>query len=244
MESRISTTVGTNGLHARIYSRIISMTTLLFLLGLPLAAYAKNDGVVCGPEVKEDVAKVLGAIPNEFEAKKLAMETELYEKYQYCKQDVQLATEQYDNFFAAAGQCGAKVPYLGSLAYEEMSCCGYDPQRRQFACPVKIKRNFGFGNAPLAGSREYVLHCVANANDVLVPVGVDSVHLANELYGERPSWQFAVIANANANLDTIYPMNGETRRARSILSWGLQPTSCNYQPIWGNALDYRIRLDQ
>jgi hypothetical protein len=39
-------------------------------------------------------------------------------------------------------------------------------------------------------------------------------------------------------------MNGATRRARSILSWALPPTNCNYQPIWGNALNYRIRLDQ
>jgi hypothetical protein len=39
-------------------------------------------------------------------------------------------------------------------------------------------------------------------------------------------------------------MNGMTRNARSILSWALPPTNCNYQPIWGNALNYRIRLDQ
>ena len=29
------------------------------------------------------------------------------------------------------------------------------------------------------------------------------------------------IANANQNLHLIYPMNGETRRARSMLSWHL-----------------------
>ncbi len=53
-----------------------------------------------------------------------------------------------------------------------------------------------------------------------------------------------MIANANENLQTVYPMNGQTRRARSILSWALTPTNCNYTPIWGNALNYRIRLDQ
>ena len=30
-----------------------------------------------------------------------------------------------------------------------------------------------------------------------------------------------MIVNANENLQTVYPMNGQTRRARSILSWGL-----------------------
>ena len=59
-----------------------------------------------------------------------------------------------------------------------------------------------------------------------------------------PTWQFAVIANANNNLVLVQPMNNQTRRARSILSWGFQPTDCNFQPIWGNALYYRIRLDQ
>ena len=53
-----------------------------------------------------------------------------------------------------------------------------------------------------------------------------------------------VFASANQNLQTIQPINNQTRRARSILSWALPPTSCNYQPIWGNALNYRIRLDQ
>jgi hypothetical protein len=53
-----------------------------------------------------------------------------------------------------------------------------------------------------------------------------------------------VIAAANRNLQLVQPMNGATRRARSILSWALPPTSCAFQPIWGNAVNYRIRLDQ
>jgi hypothetical protein len=109
---------------------------------------------------------------------------------------------------------------------------------------VKIKQTFGFGGSPLPGSREHVLHCVADAAGVLQPVGRDSVHLSNAIPGSAPTWQFAVIAAANQNLHTVYPMNGQTRRARSILSWGFTPTGCNYVPIWGNALNYRIRLDQ
>jgi len=125
-----------------------------------------------------------------------------------------------------------------------MSCAGYDPQRRQFAAPIKIKQIFGFGGAPLPGSREHVLHCVADPAGVLRPVGHDSVHLADATANQPPTWQFAVITNANINLQLIQPMNGQTRRARSILSWQLTPTDCNYVPIWGNALNYRIRLDQ
>ena len=71
-----------------------------------------------------------------------------------------------------------------------MSCSGYDPQRRQFASPIKIKQTFGFGGAPLPGSREHVLHCVADSTGALVPVGRDTVHLANAIGNDRPTWQF------------------------------------------------------
>jgi hypothetical protein len=212
------------------------------VLCLPLAALAQTK-TFCGPEVKAYVAQALASAADAPEKDKLALEAELYAKYKSCLQDVQLIPADAP-LYAAARECGAKVSNLGSLFYEEMSCCGYDPQRRQFACPVKIKQTFGFGPAPLPGSREHVLHCVADATGTLVPVGHDSVHLADAIAGQVPTWQFAVIANANDNMDTIYPMNGQTRVARSILSWAFPPTDCNYQPIWGNALNYRIRLDQ
>jgi hypothetical protein len=207
-------------------------------MALPLGAHAQQ--VVCGPEVKENVIKDLSQLADLPDDAKAEAEAKLYEKYKFCLQDAQ----PDPNFQAAARQCGASVSNLGSTFYEEMSCCGYDPQRRQFGCPVKIKQRFGFGGAPLPGSREYVLNCVADANGVLQPVGVDSVHLANELFGVSTTWQFAVIASANQNLNLVQPMNGATRRARSILSWNFQPTNCNFVPIWGNALNYLIRLDQ
>jgi hypothetical protein len=210
------------------------------LISLPSAALAQSQ-TVCGAEVKEEVVKALAGAEGADETKKLALEKEIYAKYQTCAQDAALAPPA---FYAAARECGATVSNLGSLYYEEMSCAGYDPQRRQFASPIKIKQPFGFGGAPLPGSREHVLHCVADAFGTLQPVGRDSVHLADAIGNQDPTWQFAVIVNANQNLQTIYPMNGQTRRARSILSWELTPTDCNYMPIWGNALNYRIRLDQ
>lgn len=221
-------------------ARILLAVSSALLVSLPSAALAQTQ-TVCGPEVKEEVVKALAAIEGAPEDKQLALEAELYAKYQFCAQDAQLVPS---TFYVAARQCGASVSNLGSLFYEEMSCAGYDPQRRQFASPIKIKQTFGFGPAPLPGSREHVLHCVADASGTLVPVGRDSVHLANAIGNQSPTWQFAVIVNANQNLQTIYPMNGQTRRARSILSWELTPTNCNYTPIWGNALNYRIRLDQ
>jgi hypothetical protein len=215
----------------------LAVLWLMSLLALPLTAAAQD---VCGAEQKEAAAKELGAIKADNPEEKLAAEARIYEKYKFCLQGAQAD----DSFLRAARQCGAGVSLLGNTFFEEMSCCGYDPQRRTFGCPVKVKQRFGFGGAPLPGSREYVLNCVVDGGGNLLPVGVDSVHLSNEQFGTQLTWQFAVIANANQNLHAVQPMNGITRRARSILSWGFQPTGCNFQPIWGNALDYHIRLDQ
>jgi hypothetical protein len=219
------------------YVPALTLASVLFLVQ---GASAQTQ-TYCGPEVKEEVVKALAGVDGAPDEQQLAVEKDLYAKFQYCAQDA-VAFPVSSTFIAAARECGATVSNVGSLFYEEMPCAGYDPQRRQFAAPIKIKQTFGFGPAPLPGSREHVLHCVADATGVLVPVARDSVHLANSIY--PPTWQFAVIANANQNLQTIQPMNGETRRARSILSWEFTPTDCNYQPIWGNALNYRIRLDQ
>lgn len=222
-------------------ARMLAVVGLLALSSQFSTAFAQT-ATACGPEVKETVARLLASVENSPDAQKQAMQDDLYKKYSYCaQQDAKFAPA---TFFAAAQQCGAAVSNVGSLYFEEMSCAGYDPQRRQFAAPVKIKQVFGFGGAPLPGSREYVLHCVADPAGVLQPVGYDSVHLANALPGQVPTWQFAVITSATQNLQTIQPMNNQTRTARSILSWALPPTGCNYAPIWGNALNYRIRLDQ
>ena len=222
-------------------TRVLLTVGSLLAVSLPTSAFAQST-TICGPEVKVAVAAAIAKLDTVDDASKFAGEKELYAQYSYCAQD---APQAPDTFFVAARECGASVSNLGSIFYEEMSCAGYDPQRRQFAAPVKIKQTFGFGAAPLPGSREYVLHCVADANGVLQPVAVDSVHLADATAaGGGPTWQFAVIANANNNLGLVYPMNGAARRARSILSWAFQPTNCNFTPIWGNALNYRIRLDQ
>lgn len=217
------------------------VVTGLAAIGLSSSTAFAQTTTVCAADVKEAVARRVAVIEAAPEAQRPALYDELYKQYQYCASDAKYVLPP---FFEAARECGAAVSNLGSIFFEEMSCVGYDPQRRQFAAPVKIKQIGGYGGAPLPGSREYVLHCVADAAGVLQPVGIDSVHLANALPGNTPTWQFAVITSANHNLQLIQPMNNQTRTARSILSWNMPPTGCNYQPIWGNALNYRIRLDQ
>lgn len=214
----------------------------LCALGAPLPAHAQAVSA-CPASVKAEVVKAIQGVALLSQAEQLKTEAALYDKYKSCATIDAANLPTSDPFFVAAKQCGARVSYVGSIFYEEMPCCGYDPQRRSFACPVKVKQPFGFGASPLPGSREFTLHCVADAQGVFHPVGNDSVHLSDSTK-PSPSWQFAVVANANDNLTLVQPMNQQARRARSILSWNLRPTDCNYQPIWGNVIDYQVRLDQ
>jgi len=223
---------------------VASTASAQVITPVPVPVPVPVPATACGPDVKADVVKLLAGYDDLDDDAKASLAAQVYDKYSFCGTADAAATPTTSTFFIAARECGAAVSNLGSLFYEELPCAGYDPQRRQFAAPIKIKQTFGFGGAPLPGSREYVLHCVADAAGVLRPVGRDSVHLSDALPGNFPTWQFAVITSATENLQTIQPMNNQTRRAKSILSWQLPPTDCNYQPIWGNALNYRIRLDQ
>lgn len=217
----------------------VLLVPLLCAAIVPASAQTQTS---CDGSVKTEVVNTLAAVSKLSEAEQLKTQASLYEKFSSCGVNDAKAFPATDPFFTAVRQCGGVVNKRGSLFYEEMSCCGYDPQRRTFGCPIKVKQNFGFGPSPLPGSREFVKHCVQDAAGVFQPVGFDSVHLSDST--GVPTWQFAVIANAVTNLPLLQPMNGATRVARSILSWNLVPTTCNYLPVWGVSIDYRIRLDQ
>ena len=218
------------------------MLAITGLLALPDPGDARaQDQTVCGPEVKQQVAAALSndlVQKNPYSPESLAVQKEVYEKYSYCASDVEALPADAFKFYA--GQFCGKLTYLGSTYYEQMRCCGYDPQKRLFGCPVEIKQPFGFGPAPFPGSAEYVLSCV-DLGGGYQPVALDKVHLADAVSGS-PVWNFAVIARATEKL-AQQPLKGQTLRARSILSWNLVPTDCSYAPIWGNVIDYKIRLD-
>src|SRR5437762_3132153 len=107
-------------------------------LCLPLAAPAQDKivpvpptnlpQIKCGAEVKAQLAQALEAVKDAPEGDQLSAETELYVKYEACAQDATLIPST--NFYLAARECSAAVSYVGSLFFEEMPCCGYDPQKR------------------------------------------------------------------------------------------------------------------
>lgn len=222
--------------------RCFSFELLIFATLFAAPALAQVE--VCGTDVKEKVAqlvseqRLIDADPWSPEA--LELQDRIYEQFAACAIDPAIDAATPSAVALPPWYCG-KLAWQGSLSYERMPCCGYDPQKRLFGCPVEIRLPVGFGLAPIPGSREYVLTCV-DFGGGFVPVAWDSVHLANDVSGSNPTWYFAVIANARNQLSRM-PLKGQMFRARSILSWGLAPSSCNYHQIWGNTLEYQIRLD-
>src|SRR5262245_10380547 len=105
-------------------TRILLAVASVAAVSIPTSAMAQN--AICGPEIKQQVADALAKAGDD--ATKLAVEKELYAKYQFCIGDSQSAPA---SFFAAARECGAAVSNLGSLLFEEMSCSGYAPRSEE-----------------------------------------------------------------------------------------------------------------
>lgn len=213
----------------------LELTLIVSLVCLANAASAQQT---CGDEVKYEVAKLLGQFDDPFSNEALSMQQELYKKYAYCIN--QTASDGAAEKLRARA-CG-RVPYVGSLKWEQMPCCGYDPQELHFACPIEILRGTGFGAAQLPGSYEHVLVCVDYGSG-LVPVARDAVHLADNISAGSPIWNFAALPKVVDEKFILHHFDSETYRARAILAWSIVPQSCTEVPIWGHAVDFQIRLD-
>lgn len=197
----------------------------------------EEEPPVCGDDVKKEVLEALAKAQDLSEKERLAAESRIYRRYQR-----RCLPQSWPRWLAITARgCGARVSSYGSTYYEDMPCCGYDPQKRLFGCPVRIKRQTWYGITLQPGSREYVLNCVQDSTGNWREVGHDSVHLSSSKH--QPTWQFGVMAFANENMSLVQPLDGRPANARSILSWALEPTGCDYRPIWGNVIDYKIRLD-
>ena len=131
----------------------------------------------------------------------------------------------------------------GSVFWEAIDACGYHPQRRELDCAIEVRQQFGFAGPPGGGpgSWEWVQFCV-DYGAGLVPVNLSAVHVHDEPFGFQPPWYYGVSVQADPRLHQTL-VNGQTLRARAILSWTLIPTGCNYIPVWGNQADFRIKLD-
>lgn len=157
---------------------------------------------------------------------------------------------------ARAGSASAAA-VSGSVVFEEILACGFYPQETRLACTMEIKLTAGYGGLiGEVGSFEFVQFCVDwDDNDIFdagESVGQGIVHMHDGSRGADPPWQYAVYRDIDPpgglrttleGESTTTKTSGPTRRARAILSWAAAPTGCDYSPVWGNVINFRIRLD-
>lgn len=162
----------------------------------------------------------------------------------------------------ANGLAAPSLQWDSSRHWEEFTSCGFYPQESRLACGLDIKQQGGYGGPVGAfGSFEYVQFCVDwNNNGVfdtsgtwgsIESVGAATLHMHDD-YSGSPPWQYAVYRDITPPGGPRTDMGGATSttttnapsfRARAILSWAFAPKDCNYVPIWGDVVDFQIRLD-
>lgn len=172
---------------------------------------------------------------------------DIYKKYSGCLKNVPglAAVPPSLDDIIWQGKSKIIITDTGSTAFEAIKSCGYHPQRKELTCPIEIRQTTGYSGTPAlqpGGSYEFVQFCV-NYGNGFVPVNVNGVHVHDEAFGAQPNWYMTAVVAADDELFQ-QPLNGQTLRARAILSWNTSPAGdCNFQPIWGNQADFRIRLD-
>lgn len=134
-----------------------------------------------------------------------------------------------------------------STQYEELTGCGYHPQRRELACVVELKKTSGYGGTPpypaQMGSFEWVKFCVYYPG--WEAVNTSAVHVHDKpSFAMSPPYHYGVIVQANPRLHQAL-VNGQTLWARAALSWGSPPPAVSWcsQGNWGNAIWLKIKLD-
>jgi len=140
---------------------------------------------------------------------------------------------------------------------EELLACGLYPQETRLECIIDIKEQSCYATTvDGSGAFEHVLFCVDwNADTNFSPaevVGEVSVHVHDESNGQTGPWKYAVYRDFTppggprtdlGNTTTTTVTIGPTYHARAILSYNAAPSDCDFVPIWGNVLDFDIRLD-
>jgi len=148
-----------------------------------------------------------------------------------------------------------QIAWWGNTNYEELTGCGYHPQRRELACVVELKKTSGYGGTPPypahMGSFEWVKFCVyypsSQPNPGWEAVNTSAVHVHDKpptpIAMYPPPYHYAVIVQANPRLHQAL-VNGQTLWARAALSWGSPPSQSWCSPgFWGNAIWLKIKLD-
>lgn len=145
----------------------------------------------------------------------------------------------------------------------ELVCVVEVKQRKGYGGPAPQHITWGNGTWRYPGSIEWVRFCVnypatrspstnnpmTNQPPYYPPswhnVGLSGVRVHDEIQGDNGKWYYGVVIQADQKLHQIL-LEGHTFWARAALSWGSPSPNKAYCPpgLWGNTLQFKIKLDQ
>ncbi len=147
------------------------------------------------------------------------------------------------------GPTGAAVPW--NTFYEEIRSCGFYPQETRLECVIDIKQPFGYGGPISAfGSYEFVSFFIdwqGNGFQTSDFVGSGIVLLNDGSAGTN----FAVYRDFNppggprtslGGATTTTTTSGPIYKALAKLSWAVPSITPGGPVVWGNELQFTIRL--
>ncbi len=215
-------------------TRILIASLAIALLG---AASTPSLAQVCGDVERQQFQEAVDAGLSWAELEAL---------FGYCAEDVQPPLVPMLKGVGATQKVIQKIN-TGSVYYEQMNGCGYNPQSKEVACDVEVKRNTYYGPYP-SGSQEFVRFCYACNTTSLNPSTFNStflgaVHVTDDNgSGGLPSYFFT--ASSRTWPGNPCALNdGKAMTVRAILSWYKPVQNCTSSPIWGNQFTFTVRRD-
>jgi hypothetical protein len=183
----------------------------------------------------------------------------------------QILTQILTGEEGALSSPGGLLPGGPTQFWERLLGCGFNPPTSALTCLVEKRQPTGYGPAP-SGTPEFVRFCVDwdGVGQDPSPGVFDQPGFPPALFGSKesvgeaavwvkdqapvrlpghrvgdpavsaPPWHYAV--EAEIAVPEHLKGSNETRRARAILSWFFEPTHCQYQPSWGQVLNFTIKL--
>ncbi len=157
---------------------------------------------------------------------------------------------QNPNYFGNLSQLdlkGLQKPVLKKIqdvAFEELTCIGYNPDSSILTAIVRIKQADGYGGGPCTdGSQEYVRFYLEYGDGVWVDSGVNSFNIHD--LGFKDDLCYAVSIKVDPKKRTCCDRDPVLPTVRAVLSWNVVPPANmpNWLPIWGNRLERDIQIN-
>lgn len=215
----------------------LSLALALMALA-PRIASAQTCDNATRASFAQDVAN--GATDSELEAKYGACRTAFTEPV--CTATGTTVKSAGEAFSPTSEDVKTVINY--NTSYERMNGCGYHPQGEMVGCDVEIRQLGGYGAFP-GGTFENVRFCLdCNRDGIWDYTTLGFVHVTDNVApAPVPPWfHLAYATTFDAPLLCTNNDGGQTN-VRAILSWAARPTNCNYQPFWGNIINFTARRD-